>query len=667
MPVLPTGQIVDSTGKPTGQTVNLGTGAVGGDTNTGQNAPGAPTMPMTGSPTGPDTSQGSPGASTAPGAFNTSSVPNLQPGSKGEDVSALQNFLIGQGFNIPAGATGNYGAQTKAALSQFQSKQGIDTAGYAGFFGPKTKSAIAQNQDLAKKFQAVFDQKKGQQTPQSGSDARSAIADATATPQSTQGDPQQNYFDQYFGMNPVVKSLYDSVTTALSSTTAKTSFVDEYNKLRADSGVPELQTELLNINNVMRGTDQDIRNEIAKAGGTATESQVEAMSAARNKVLMNRAQYLSDALAVKNDYVNEIVNLTQADQTQVNNQLDRQIGFTEKLATLQKDMNTAAASNYDKIVTNIGYNGLANALKGNPAQMNYAENLLGLPKGSLSNPTFIENAKTLKEQTLAATVAQRDVTNALAMDRLAQSAQRIQISVGNTGAPATDVVSSQLDYYKATGQLPSFGYGAAGQAARNAFWKAVAADGSGTAADAATNKAIRSSMSKALGTQQNQLSATQTSTETLNKQLDLADTLSKKTDRSGSPILNKYLLYLKGQYAGDPDTVKLQNAVKTASAEFAKILSGSAASISGATVSSQQEAESLLNAQMSSGQLSGVIQQMKQEGGYRLSSQQHTIDQLKTDLQNVGKTEATADDTFRQNAKAQGYSDAEIDAYLKGK
>ena len=42
---------------------------------------------------------------------------NLTIGSRGADVTALQNWLISKGFSIPAGATGYFGTQTRAAVA----------------------------------------------------------------------------------------------------------------------------------------------------------------------------------------------------------------------------------------------------------------------------------------------------------------------------------------------------------------------------------------------------------------------------------------------------------------------------------------------------------------------------------------------------------------------
>lgn len=67
---------------------------------------------------------------------------NLGPGQSGDDVKALQNWLISQGYQIPAGATGYYGDQTKNAVAAWQESIGLDTAGNPGYFGPRSMAAL---------------------------------------------------------------------------------------------------------------------------------------------------------------------------------------------------------------------------------------------------------------------------------------------------------------------------------------------------------------------------------------------------------------------------------------------------------------------------------------------------------------------------------------------
>jgi peptidoglycan hydrolase-like protein with peptidoglycan-binding domain len=82
---------------------------------------------MSGSPMGPAVQ------------FNT----NLTVGSRGADVTALQQFLVSKGFlQMPAGtAYGYFGSVTKAAVARWQAASGISPA--AGYFGPISRAAIS--------------------------------------------------------------------------------------------------------------------------------------------------------------------------------------------------------------------------------------------------------------------------------------------------------------------------------------------------------------------------------------------------------------------------------------------------------------------------------------------------------------------------------------------
>ncbi len=67
---------------------------------------------------------------------------DLTLGSKGADVSALQQVLISKGFLTAVSApTGFFGPATKAALAKWQASVGISPA--VGFFGPKSRAAFA--------------------------------------------------------------------------------------------------------------------------------------------------------------------------------------------------------------------------------------------------------------------------------------------------------------------------------------------------------------------------------------------------------------------------------------------------------------------------------------------------------------------------------------------
>ncbi|HVX90366.1 MAG TPA: peptidoglycan-binding protein [Candidatus Paceibacterota bacterium] len=77
----------------------------------------------------------------APSNLPASFTRDLDAGTSGSDVTALQRWLIAQGYTIPAGATGYYGSQTKAAVAAYQAAHGITPP--AGRFGPATRASIS--------------------------------------------------------------------------------------------------------------------------------------------------------------------------------------------------------------------------------------------------------------------------------------------------------------------------------------------------------------------------------------------------------------------------------------------------------------------------------------------------------------------------------------------
>lgn len=65
---------------------------------------------------------------------------DLGLGSRGGDVSVLQQFLVGVGVYPEAVVSGYFGSLTKVALQKFQKEQNI--APISGYFGPMTKKRI---------------------------------------------------------------------------------------------------------------------------------------------------------------------------------------------------------------------------------------------------------------------------------------------------------------------------------------------------------------------------------------------------------------------------------------------------------------------------------------------------------------------------------------------
>lgn len=359
-------------------------------------APAPASAPATPPLTGPGSLD--PTAAPAPSA-PTSNTPATSPTV---NVNVNQPTpTVGSGQPDASGSAATGAPTTQAQSSPYTVKSGDTLGGIAKTQGTTLAEILAnnpqyqQNPDLIKPGQTVNLAKKYQDFhagmgDKTAPDAnpRQQIQDATQ-PEQAKPDPQAQFKEAVANFNPIEKMLYDQITAATNTQSTQQTFVDQWKAMENDPALVGLKLEQMNINNVMKGTEDDIRDEITKAGGSGTESQIQAMTAARNKTLIKQANTLSSAIQQKEDYITQIMNLTQADRSEADKQVTQKLGLTKQLSDMVDKQNTAAKDNYQKIVDTIGYDGLAKSFNGNTTQMARAEKLLDLPTGSLSNPNAL--------------------------------------------------------------------------------------------------------------------------------------------------------------------------------------------------------------------------------------------------------------------------------------
>lgn len=125
-------------------------------------------------------------------------------------------------------------------------------------------------------------------------------------------------------------------------------------------------------------------------------------------------------------------------------------------------------------------------------------------------------------------------------------------------------------------------------------------------------------------------------------QADLVGQLSAKVNRSQSPLWNDWLLSGKKKVLGDQDTTLLFNALDTFTSEYAKIISGSTASVAGASDSATRKAEGLISAALNKGTLQATVDQMKWEMGQTIKGYSATIEHINDRLGTAQTPNATA-------------------------
>lgn len=287
----------------------------------------------------------------------------------------------------------------------------------------------AQNTQLAQKYIEAHGSLKGSAVPQNAAEARNSIqAFQEGKDTVAAQDPARQFMDIYGSMNPIEASIFQQLSTLASSVGTKQTLAELYAQEEKDEGITDLKLELADINKIMDGTEDDIREEVEHAGGFATESQVQALVSARNKTLLRQANYLQDTINAKQDYVDRIVSLTQADRAQVSKELDQKLGITQQLLSMTQRMEDSAKDNYKSIVSTIGWDGLAKSMGGSASQIAQVEKMFGLPAGGL-------NQLAIQEKLYKAENTPTSVVNAGGQVKLINS--RTGETIKNLGAPSS--------------------------------------------------------------------------------------------------------------------------------------------------------------------------------------------------------------------------------------
>lgn len=419
---------------------------LGGGTGGAQLAPGQLANAGTAKMALPDVSVGVAGqtVNTAPPAAPVASgAPTSGTGPTTTAPAPDMNQTTKQGMSAKdmSVATAGQTVQPPQTVTDLLNTPPQDVSHLAPFGTAAQANNPATVQALSDKYKDLYDKVQKQATPANGGEARDALTKAQGETKvaETPVNPEQQFMDGYANMNPVVKSLFDNIQKIVSPNTTKDNFVDAYKKMVPDPGVATLsddQLKLLDYKKIMAGTEDEIAQEVQKSGGPISRAQLTAMVAARNKTLLTQASFLQDQIALKEDYVKQIMTLTQADQVEVDKQVSDHLGLDEKMIDVATNMDQAAKDNYfkqlqyqqtvdaaqvgqyDKTLTNTGSDYTAFASTIPDAMKGKVESLMGLAPGTLSNPNELAylTASSLKQQ------------------QLSQAGQKIQISLNNAGS-----------------------------------------------------------------------------------------------------------------------------------------------------------------------------------------------------------------------------------------
>ena len=187
--------------------------------------------------------------------------------------------------------------------------------------------------------------------------------------------------------------------------------------------------------------------------------------------------------------------------------------------------------------------------------------------------------------------------------------------------------------YNIDGTLPPMGMGKGGATARSLILNRAAELASGVDG---TDQRVAQLTTKAIASTLLQLKKTKTMIkafeEMANKNADIALEMSEKVDRTGVPVLNRWILAGNNKLKGDVDTATFNTAVNVFANEYAKIMSGSMGNTP-VSDSARKEAHEILNTAQTPAQLKANIQLLQREMKNRLigldESESELIQQMK--------------------------------------
>lgn len=302
---------------------------------------------------------------------------NISPLGFGEDVESATSAITGRP-NIPTedGSSTAVSPEQTGMLSYQQAQQNLNTGGLTG-----SDLASAQN-NLANKYQVAHTNATASGVPAPSDPGQAMAQGSSFIPKSPQ---DTTAVDTLFSEDPAINTLMSGITQLLNPQKQTTTLMQDYKKLYKESGLKDINEELIDADTVINGTEDDIRNEIQTAGGFGTESQVQAMSLARNKGLLKRYNQLVQMKTDATNQLNTLSQLNAEDKQMAQTKLNSQISNMFSLANFRQQAQNNVKEQYRWLTTTMGADGIYDAYKSDPRQLSFLEKTLGVAPGGLAS------------------------------------------------------------------------------------------------------------------------------------------------------------------------------------------------------------------------------------------------------------------------------------------
>jgi len=313
-----------------------------------------------------------------PGETPNMEAKSSRPGGKGEVNAPVGPDQMEPEVDTSQPSPENVQAQPFTGETPMQSYEQATQALSAGGLSGDT---LAQARSIVdNKYQKAHQQLTSSGTPPPA-DGGAAMAQVySATPY----EADRSAVEAVFSEDPVINTIMQGAFEFLQPDQRKTSLMDDYKKLYRSSGLDELNEEIIDAETILDGSEDDIRNEIKMAGGMATESQVQAMTLARNKGLLKRYNQLFSMRESAQKQLDTMLNITVQDRQMAQQEAQNRLNTMFQLANFRQQAINAYQETARFNLQTLGADGMYNSLQGNPVELARYERMMGLPAGGLA-------------------------------------------------------------------------------------------------------------------------------------------------------------------------------------------------------------------------------------------------------------------------------------------
>lgn len=193
--------------------------------------------------------------------------------------------------------------------------------------------------------------------------------------------------DAFYNTNETMAQNVQDLMNLFSPPAQLQQLQDQATKISGDKNILSgLNIQSMNLDNLMSGQADSLREEIQRSGGTASEQQIQNLAVTRNHNLLLNQQVLQQKIKLATDAVNNDISLYQNEKDLANTQFSQRTAIYQMVQTNYNNMIAAAKDTAKTIIDAVGYKGYYKSLQSQgPKAVAAGERALGLQAGQLQS------------------------------------------------------------------------------------------------------------------------------------------------------------------------------------------------------------------------------------------------------------------------------------------